>query len=152
LDSVIRAFAVYAFLMLIFRIAGKRSLAEITTFDAVLLLIISEAVQQALIDSDESMINAALIVITLLGLDIAMSLITYRSRRIDRWLNDSPLVIVEDGKGIKDFMTKTRITEDDVMEKAREFHGLERLEQVKFAVLERSGTITIIPKETAKAE
>lgn len=152
MDSVIRAFAVYAFLMLIFRIAGKRSLAEITTFDAVLLLIISEAVQQALIDNDESMTNAALIVMTLLGLDIAMSLITYRSRKFDRWLNDSPLVIVQDGKPLKNFMTKTRITEDDVMEKAREFHGLERLEQVKYAVLERSGTITIVPKQAAKAE
>jgi uncharacterized membrane protein YcaP (DUF421 family) len=61
MDSVLRALAVYAVLLLVFRIAGKRSLAQITTFDAVLLLIISEAVQQALVDGDESMSNAFLL-------------------------------------------------------------------------------------------
>ncbi len=148
MDSVFRALAVYAFLLLVFRITGKRSLAQITTFDAVLLLIISEAVQQALIDSDESMINAAILVVTLLLLDVLMSLITVRSRNADKWLNDAPVLIVEDGKPLKDRMIKERIAEDDVMEQARELRGLERMDQIKYAVLERSGHITVVPKES----
>lgn len=148
MDSVFRALAVYGFLLLVFRITGKRSLAQITTFDAVLLLIISEAVQQALIDSDESMINAAILVVTLLSLDVAMSLISVRSRNADKWLNDAPVLIVEDGKPLRDRMIKERIGEDDVMEQARELRGLERMDQIKYAILERSGHITVVPKET----
>lgn len=147
MDSVVRAFAVYAFLMLVFRATGKRSLSEITTFDAVLFLIIAEAVQQALIDSDESMTNAAILVVTLLGLDVAMSLLTMRSAKADKWLNDVPLLVVEDGRPLKDRMARARITEDDIMERARELRGLERMEQIKYGVLERNGHITVVPKE-----
>lgn len=149
MDSVLRAFAVYAFLMLVFRAAGKRALSEITTFDAVLLLIIAEAVQQALIDADESMINAGVLVVTLLGLDIGMSFISMKSRKADKWLNDVPLLIVEEGRPLKDRMAKARITEDDIMERARELRGLERMDQIKYGVLERSGHITVVPKDAA---
>lgn len=149
MDSVLRAIAVYAFLLLIFRATGKRALSQITTFDAVLLLIISEAVQQALLDSDESIVNAAILVVTLLGLDVAMSLLTQRSSKADMLLNDVPLLIVEEGRPLKDRMDKARITEDDIMERARELRGLERMDQIKYGVLERSGHITVVPKDAA---
>ena len=71
--SVLRGVLVYFFLLVIFRISGKRTISQITTFDFVLLLIISEVVQQAMIANDNSMINAALLVITLVGLDIGVS-------------------------------------------------------------------------------
>lgn len=146
MGSVVRALVTYAFLLLVFRISGKRSLAEITTFDAVLLLIISEAIQQALIDGDESMTNAFLIVSTLLALNVLISVITTRSRKVDKLINDAPLVIVEDGQLFRDRMTKSRVTEDDVLERARELQGVERIDQIKYAVLERSGGITVVPK------
>lgn len=148
MDSVFRALAVYVFLLLVFRITGKRSLSAITTFDAVLLLIISEAVQQAMIDSDESMVNAGILVVTLLGVDIAMSFLSLKSTKADKWLNDVPLLVVQEGRPIKDRMARARITEDDIMERARELRGLERMEQVKYAVLERSGHITVVPNDT----
>ncbi len=147
MDSVIRAVVVYFVLLLLFRLAGKRSLGDITTFDAVLLLIISEAVQQALIDGDESMTNAFLLVATLLALDVAMSLVTMRWRGADRLLNDVPLVVVEHGRAIREHMVKSRLTEDDILAKARELQGLERLDQIKYAVLERSGGITVVPQD-----
>ena len=71
-------------LLVLFRIVGKRSLAQITTFDFVLLLIISEAIQQAMIDTDNSMMNAALLVITLLGIDVALSLLKGRSSTLEK--------------------------------------------------------------------
>ena len=76
MESVIRAAAVYLFLLLVFRLAGQRTLAQITTFDLVLLLIISEAIQQALIGNDNSMINAALVVLTLAGLNVSGASLT----------------------------------------------------------------------------
>ena len=75
MDAVIRATVAYVFLLLVLRLSGKRTLAQVTTFDFVLLLIISEATQQALVDSDNSMINAAILVSTLAGINILMSLL-----------------------------------------------------------------------------
>lgn len=147
MDSVLRATAMYVFLLVLFRIAGKRSLAQITTFDFVLLLIISEATQQGLLGDDFSLINAFVIILTLLGLDIGLSLLKQRSPTIDKWIDDVPLVIVEDGRPIKDRLDKARVDESDVLTAARELQGLERMDQIKYAVLERSGGISIIPKQ-----
>jgi uncharacterized membrane protein YcaP (DUF421 family) len=146
MESVIRAAAVYLFLLLVFRLAGQRTLAQITTFDLVLLLIISEAIQQALIGNDNSMINAALVVLTLAGLNVSLSLLKQRSKKAEKALEDVPLVLVAEGRLLKDRMDKVRVDEDDILEAARSLHGLERLDQIRFAVLERSGDISIIPQ------
>jgi uncharacterized membrane protein YcaP (DUF421 family) len=147
MDAVIRAAAVYLFLLLLFRLSGQRSLAQVTTFDFVLLLIISEASQQALIGDDNSMTHAALVVTTLVGINVVLSIIKQRSKRIENILEDVPLVLVEEGKLLRKRMDKVRVDEDDILEAARSCQGLQRLDQVRFAVLERSGEITIIPVE-----
>jgi uncharacterized membrane protein YcaP (DUF421 family) len=146
MESIIRAAVVYIVLLVLFRIAGKRTLAEVTTFDLVLLLIISEATQQAMVDNDNSMTNALLLVITLVGMNIFFSVLARRWQGFGKLVEDVPLVIVENGKPLKDRMDKERVTEDEVMEAARELEGLERLEQIKYAILERNGRITVIPK------
>ena len=148
-DSIVRAAAVDLVLLLLFRIAGRRPLAQITTFDFVLLLIIAEAIQQAMIDDDYSMTNAFLVVVTLLGLDIAISLLKQRSKAFDKLVDDVPLVLVEDGRPLRDRMDKVRVDEDDILASARELQGLERMDQIKYAVLERNGGITVVPKQAA---
>jgi len=147
MGAVLRSLAIYVILMVVFRIAGKRSLAQITTFDFVLLLVIGEATQQALLGNDFSVTNAFLVIVTLIGLDIALSLIKQKSSVVEKLLDSTPVVIVEEGKLLKDRMGKARIDEADILARARELQGLERLDQVKYAILERSGGITIIPKE-----
>jgi uncharacterized membrane protein YcaP (DUF421 family) len=146
MDSVIRAAVVYVVLMVLFRIAGKRSLAEITSFDLVLLLIISEAVQQALLDNDNSMTNAFLLVSTLVGINILLSIVATRWRAFEKLVEDVPLVILRNGEPLRDRMRKERVDEEDIMEAARASQGLERLDQIRFAILERTGHITIVPK------
>ena len=146
MESVIRPALVYLFVLALLRLTGKRTLAQITTFDFVLLLIISEATQQALIGEDNSMINCAIVVSTLVGLNILMSLLKQRSAWFDRLLDDIPLVIVADGKPLKDRMYKARVDEDDVLDAARESCGLEHMEQIRHAILERDGQISIIPR------
>jgi uncharacterized membrane protein YcaP (DUF421 family) len=146
MESVIRAAVVYVVLLVLFRIAGKRSLAEITSFDLVLLLIISEATQQAMIDNDNSMTNSLLLVSTLIGMNILLSIVTKRWKSFDKLVEDVPLVILKNGEPIRERMRKERVDEDDIMEAARASEGLERLDQIKYAILERTGHITIVPK------
>ena len=147
MDSIIRGTVTYIFMWLIFRIAGKRSLAETTSFDFVLLLIISETVQSALNQNDNSLTNSFLIVITLIALDILLSVIGYRLPRFSHILNSRPVLIVENGKPIKNRMAAARIDENDILASAREAHGLERMDQIKFAILECHGGISIVPNE-----
>lgn len=146
MDTVLRAVAVYATLLVLFRAAGRKTLANMTTFDFVLTLIISEAVQQALIDNDESFTAAALLVTTLIGLDVALSYLKNRSALLSRVTESVPLLLVEDGIVNQERCRKERIDLEDILGAAREAHGLERLDQVKHAILEKSGTISIVPR------
>ena len=150
MSSILRAAAVYLFLLLVFRLAGKRTLNQITTFDAVLLLIISEAIQQAMLDNDNSVTNAFLIVVTLVGIDIVLSVCKQRFRAVERVIDGLPVLVVDDGEVQHKSMEKERVDEADVLVAARSHHGLERLDQVKYAVLEPSGQITVVPTEDAK--
>ena len=148
MESVLRALAIYAFLMLLFRISGKRSLSEMTNFEFVLLLlIVGEATQQAVLGKDYSMTNAFLVIMTLVGINVILSLLKQRSERMKRVLDGMPLILVDDGQPIKDLMNVVRVSEDDVLSAARALQGLERMEQIKYAVLETTGIISIIPKQ-----
>ncbi|MFN2398188.1 MAG: DUF421 domain-containing protein [Gemmatimonadaceae bacterium] len=146
MDTVIRATAVYLVMLLIFRISGKRTLAQITTFDLVLTLVISECIQQALIGEDSSVTNAVLLITTMVGLDILLSLWKQRSKAVEKILDGVPLVLIENGELHQDRLDRERVDEEDILSAARELQGLERIEQIKHAVLERSGHITIIPR------
>ena len=146
MDSIARGAVVYLVLLVLFRLTGKRSLAQITTFDFVLLLIVAEAIQQAMIDSDDSMTNALLLVVTLLALDVLISLLKQRSATVERWIDDVPLVLVEHGRPMRERLDKARVDEGDILAAARQSQGLERMEQIKYAVLERSGGISIVPE------
>lgn len=151
MDSILRAVATFFFLLLIFRLSGKRSLAEITTFDAVLLLIISEATQEALTNGDQSMTNSFLLVLTLVGLNMLMQQLSTRWPAFDKLTNSTPLVLVEDGHVHEDRLKRMRVSEDDILEEGRARFGLERMDQIKHAVLERSGGITIVPRHVSWA-
>jgi uncharacterized membrane protein YcaP (DUF421 family) len=145
-DAVLRGAAIYLFLLFIFRITGKKSLSHMTTFDFVLLLIIGEVVAEAMIGNDSSFTNAVLLVFTIVGLDIGISIWKQHSIRISKLVDSVPLVLIEDGHIHRDRMEKAQVGEDDILAKARELQGLERLDQIKYAILERSGGITVVPK------
>lgn len=145
MDAIIRVVAMYLFLLAAFRLSGRRTLGEATTFDLLLLLIISETTQEALVDDDHSFTHAMILIITFVLVNIGLSVWKQRSRTIERLLEGTPMLLVEHGRPIKKVMDKERIDEDDIMEAARELQGLERLDQIKYAVLERNGRISIIP-------
>ena len=150
MESVLRAAALYAFLLVLFRITGRRALSEITTFDFVLLLVIGEATQQALLGDDFSVINAFVVIATLVLIDILLSLFKERSPRVGRFLDGVPLIVVEYGRPLTERLRKARLTEEDILEAARQSQGLERLEQIRFAVLEKNGQISVRPEPGEK--
>lgn len=149
MESVFRAVFMYVFLWLVLRAAGKRTLAETTTFDFVLLLVISEASQQALLGNDYSVINGVIIIVTLVLIDVVLSLLKIRYPRVDDVASGKAVVIVEHGRALLERMQKLRVDEDDVLEAARRLRGLERMDQIKYAVMEVNGGISVIPTEEA---
>jgi uncharacterized membrane protein YcaP (DUF421 family) len=150
MESLIRTAAVYAVLLLLFRVIGRRMLGQLTNFDFVLLLIIGEAVQNALLANDYSMTNALVSVLTILALDIFLSLLKPKSPVIERVTEGLPFVIVDHGKLLEDRLDRARVDSADILEAARMKMGLERIEQIKYAVLEKTGEISIIPMDKAR--
>ncbi len=114
-------------------------------FDFVLLLIISEATQNAMIANDFSVTNGILVILSLVGLDIGFSILKQRFPILNRHMNGLPLVLVDQGWPVRKLMRKTRVDEEDILFSAREKHGIERMEQIKYAALETNGGISIIP-------
>lgn len=144
-STVLRAAIIYAFVLFVIRLAGKRTLAELSTFDLVVLLIMSEAIQPALVADDTRITSAMLIVLTFVGIDALLGFVKFKSEKASELLDDVPTVLVRDGVIDRDALTRERLDEDDIMEAARHRLGLERFDQVRFAILERTGGISVIP-------
>ena len=150
MDTVLRSVAVYIFLLVVFRISGKRSLSQITTFDFILLLIISEATQQALVGDDFSIVNTFVVIASLVVLDVMFSWMENRWPAFSRVVGSLPVIIVENGKVLEGRAQQEGVTVAEILEAGREKHGLERLEQFKYAILERHGGISVVPTEEAR--
>lgn len=147
MDAVVRAAAIYLALLVIFRIAGRRALSDITTLDFLLLLVIGQATGQALLGDDYSVTNTVLVIVSLITFDLMFSLLKGRSPWVARHLEGEPMIVVEHGKVLSKRMAKSRISEGDILEAARITQGIERLDQIKFAILEKNGQISVIPRD-----
>ena len=145
MDAVLRAAAIYLALLVLFKIAGRRTLADISNFDLLLLLIIGEATQQALLGDDFSLTNALIVIVTLIVIDVGLSFVKLRFARIDTLIEGTSTLIVEDGRPLKKRLHEARLREEDILLAARQSQGLERMNQIKYAILEKNGKISIIP-------
>jgi uncharacterized membrane protein YcaP (DUF421 family) len=148
MDSIVRTIAVYVFVLVVFRISGKRSLSQITTFDFILLLIIGEATQQALLGDDFSVINAWVVIATLIALEAAFSWLEGRFPAFGRVASSLPVVILENGRLNEAAAKREGVTLSEILAEGREKHGLERIDQFKYAILERHGGISVVPMGT----
>ena len=146
MDAIIRPVFLYFFLLFAFSIAGKRSMAEMDTFDMVTLLIISEATQNALVGNNLSMTYALLVISTLVACTVFMAWLKARKPRMEQVLQGGPVILVENGRLCREHMKKAYVDEQDILTAARQGPALERLDQIKFAILETGGQISIIPK------
>lgn len=147
MDSVLRGLVVYGFLLVIIRLSGKQTLSQATTFDLVLLLIISETTQEAMVDSDHSITNGFLLIMTLVGATIVLAALKQFFPRLEQILDGQPVIVVDKGQLVRRVMQKSRVDEEDILSAARKQQGLLRLDQIRYAILERDGTISIIANE-----
>ena len=146
MDSVLRGLIIYFFLLVVFRISGRRTLCKATTFDLVLLLIISEVTQEAMVDSDHSITNSAILILTLVMTSLGLSELKQHFPRFKYLLEGSSVMIVRNGKLLRDRMNELRVDEEEVLEAARGSQGLETLEEIKYAFVEPNGEITLVPQ------
>lgn len=146
MESIIRGVVIYLFLWAVFRVSGKRTLAQTSPFELVLLLIISEVTNQAMVDSDHSITNAILLIMTLVGMSVLLSVVKHYSPRATRWFEGLPLPLVRDGKVLKENMDKARVDEGEILTAARIEQGIERMADIKDATIENDGKISVVPK------
>ena len=146
MDSVIKSLVVYFVLWLVIRATGRRTLGQLTVFDFILFLIIGGAASRALMGQDYSLTHAFLVIATFVVVDVAVSLLERDVPRLAHVLKGVPTVVVENGHVLSARLRRARISEEDVLEAARRAHGLERMDEIKFAIFEASGRLSIIPK------
>jgi uncharacterized membrane protein YcaP (DUF421 family) len=152
MDSVIKSLVVYLVLWLVIRASGRRTLGQLTVFDFILFLIVGGAAQRALMAQDYSLTHAFLVVATFVITDIAISFLERDVPIIAKILKGVPTILVENGHVLSGRLRRARLTEEEILEAARRNHGLERMDEIKFAILEASGHISIIPKRKTAAD
>jgi len=145
MDLALRAIFLYAFVVLMMRVTGRRELSTMSAFDLVLLIILGDAIQQGLTQDDYSVTGAVIVVSTIAALQVGTSYLSFRSRRARRVLEGEPIVIVQDGKLIERNLKRERLTEDEVAEEMRA-QQIASVEDVEWGILETNGTMSFIPK------
>ena len=143
MDLVIRAAAVYVFLVVYTRVLGRRELSTMQPFDVILLVVIGDLIQQGVTQNDMSVTGIVIILSTLGLAEVGTSYLGYRFRRLRPWLQGEPIVLVEHGRLIDANMRRERITVDDLAEQARK-NAIGSLDDVAWAVLETNGEISFI--------
>jgi uncharacterized membrane protein YcaP (DUF421 family) len=143
---LLRTFVVYLTLLVALRLAGKRELGQMTPFDLVVLLLLSNAVQNAMVGPDTSLNGGILAAVALLGLNWTVDHLGLRSRRLQVTLQGSPTLLVNEGQFLDGNLRREGIAEEEVLQALRE-HGVDAVKGVKLAVLEVDGTISVIPAD-----
>jgi uncharacterized membrane protein YcaP (DUF421 family) len=147
MDIVVRAAVAYLFILFLMRIVGRRELSSMEPSDVILLVVIGDLVQNGVTQSDYSVTGIVLAAGTIGTLATLTAYGTFKWPRVRNVVEGEPVILVEDGKLIERNMKNERLTVDEVMEQARLQQGVESLGDVKWAVLETSGSISIVPKK-----
>jgi uncharacterized membrane protein YcaP (DUF421 family) len=145
MDIVIRAAIVFFLILLVTRAVGRRELSSLEPFDLILLVVIGDLVQQGVTQQDNSLTGAALAVATIGVLTVFVSFLSVRSRRMRRIFEGAPIVLVSDGEVIERNLRRERLTVEELAAEAR-LQQVASLDDIRFAVLETGGKISIVPK------
>lgn len=143
MDIVIRAAVAYAFIIFLLRIIGRRELSTLAPSDLVLLVVMGDLVQNGVTQSDQSVTGVFLALSTFAILTVAVSALTFRSRRVQTLVEGAPLILVQDGKPVEKNLRSERLNVGDIAEEARG-QGIERFDEIKWCVLEPSGSMSFI--------
>lgn len=146
-EKVVRSVVVYLFILAAFRFTGKRQVGQLTPFDLVVLLLISNVVQNAVIGPDNSLTGGLIGAVVILILNWGIVELTYRSKRARRLLEASPTILIHNGRVLHDNLARERVTLDDLHAALRRA-GIVEPAHVRYAVLEENGVISVVPRES----
>jgi len=146
MDIVIRAAVAFLFILLITRAIGRRELSGLEPFDLIMLVVLGDLIQQGVTQSDYSITGALVVVATMGALTVGMAWISYRFRRVRPVLEGDPIVLIENGRPIERNMKRERLTLPELEAEAR-LQQVASLDEIRWAVLETNGRISIIPRE-----
>jgi uncharacterized membrane protein YcaP (DUF421 family) len=145
MDIVLRAVFLYAFLIFLMRVIGRRELSSLGAVDLVLLIVLGDAIQQGLTQDDYSVTGAVIAVSTIATMQVLSSYVSFRSRRARRVLAGDPLVVIQDGKLIENVLHRERLNEDDLAEEMR-MQQIGSFDDVAWGILESNGQISFVKK------
>jgi uncharacterized membrane protein YcaP (DUF421 family) len=145
MDIAIRAVALYAFVLVLTRVIGRRELSSLQPFDLVLLIVLGDSIQQGLTQDDYSVTGAVIVISTIAALQVLTSYVGFRVPFLRPVLEGEPIVVVEDGKPIEKNLHRERMTFAELMAEARQ-QQIASLDEVQWAVIETSGNISFIKK------
>lgn len=144
-ELVARAVVVYLFLIILLRITGKRQVGQLSPFDLVLLLVLSNAVQNSMNAGDNSLVGGLISASTLIGLNFLVSLMTYRNKKLEALIEGRPQVLVHNGKLFEEVMRRAKLTHHELNAALRQA-GCGCVEDVRTAILENNGSISVVPR------
>ena len=143
---VLRACIVYFILLALIRASGKRTMGQFTPFDMLLVVLLGNAVQNALLGQDTSVGGGLLLAVTLLALNWLVGLVSARSARMEALVEGVPVLLARDGQVYKDVLRRELISRAD-FDKAMREAGVEDIEDIRMAVLENNGHITLVTRD-----
>jgi len=144
-EVVVRTVVVYVAVFALLRVAGKRELGQMSVLDLVVILVIANAVQNAMNGGDNSLTDGIVAAATLVGLNLVMSRFGRRIPLFGRFVAEQPTLLLSDGEVIQEHLDREHVTRDEIEMAARE-HGIDDLAQVSAAILEVDGSISVIPR------
>ncbi|SHH68525.1 Protein of unknown function [Flavobacterium frigidimaris] len=145
-DIILRSVAVYFFMTIALRIFGKKELSQLNTADIILILLISNSVQNAMVGPDTSLSGGLIAALALFIINFIIKKLTRKYKGLNNLLLDKPEILIHNGKLDFKALSKLDISHEELKEAARE-HGLEHLTDIKLAMLEIDGTISIISQD-----
>lgn len=147
LDIIIRSAAVYFFMMIALRLTGKKQLSQLNTTDVILILLISNAVQNAMVGNNTSLEGGIIAASVLFIINYILRKLMFKYKKLSALLQEKPEILIHDGNLDFKILSKLNITSEELREAMRE-HGVEYFKEVKLAMLEIDGNISIISGET----
>jgi len=145
MDVALRALFLYAFVILVMRVIGRRELSSLSAVDLVLLIVLGDAIQQGLTQDDYSVTGAVIAVTTIAVVQVGSSYLSFRSRRARKVLEGEPIVIIQDGELIEKNLRRERMTADEVAEEMR-MQQVASFDEVQWAIVESNGQISFVKK------
>lgn len=149
-EFIARAAIVYAVLLVLVRISGKRTVGEFTPFDLLVVMLLAESTQGALVGGDESVAGSLIVAATLIAMNYAVGFASARSKAVDRVVEGEPVVLLRNGRVLTDALKRNNVPLSDLDESLRK-QGITEHSKVEIAMLETNGDITVIRKRRSRS-